>query len=102
MPYRVEPYQAIRHQNSKQRADAIPVFDHDEAGFYVCDRFNMVLHQKTWPHRVCGDVYNTWNYLFSVILINVFHVWLDLDIDNRCNVTFVQFCYDLSSNLGHT
>ena len=42
------------------------------------------------------DIANGWNYLFTTILLNVWHLWIDLDKQRHMAVTFKDFCESLA------
>ena len=83
----------------KRRNDyVIPMFDHYNIGFCVCDKYNRVLHGKTWPHRLIGDHRVFSNYMFTCILINTYHLWIDAGgrHEDRSKISWQEFCTDLA------
>eukprot|EP00957_Ditylum_brightwellii_P137697 10497097-Ditylum_brightwellii.AAC.1 len=77
-----------------------PTFDHYSLGFNNCDEFNKALHGKSWPHKH-GDKRVASDYLFTSILINVYHLWIDAALaGEKCkDVTWKQFCMDLAKEM---
>eukprot|EP00957_Ditylum_brightwellii_P156783 11933119-Ditylum_brightwellii.AAC.1 len=78
-----------------------PMFDQYSLGFNNCDKFNKVLHDKTWPHKLHGDKRAALDYLFAYILINVYHLWIDaVPAGEKCkDVTWKEFCMDLAKEM---
>ena len=42
------------------------------------------------------DIANGWNYLFTTIFLNVWHLWIDLDKERHMRVTYRKFCEKLA------
>ena len=86
----------VKKENKKD--SVVPLFDHYGVGFSLCDKFNTCLHEKAWPNILQGDKKVNFNYLFTCVLINTYHLWLDSARENedRSNVTWQEFCHDLA------
>ena len=59
-------------------------------GFSGCGNLNEVMHGKTWTycylrHKKAGN-----DYIFTSVLINYYHIWLNVD-KNIDNVSFIDF-----------
>ena len=59
----------------------IPVYDEYNLSFSTCDKFNKSLSNKTWPFKTgcrarSGLDGNTFNYFFSSVLVNTYHIHL--------------------------
>ena len=85
------------------RKGSIPVYDFYNAGFAGCDQFNRRMHDKTWPFdtrrtKMGTDIVNGWDYLFTTIVLNTWHLWINADLD-RMPVRFNNFCQALASSL---
>ena len=76
----------------------VPIYDHYGVGFSNCDKFNKVLHGKTWPYKVQGDQRAHSNYIFTCILINAYHLWKDSGNkdEDRNTVSWQKFCLELA------
>jgi len=95
---------AFRKFTGRTRKGSIPVYDYYNAGFSGCDQFNRAMHKRTWPFltRKCvmgTDKSNGWNYLFTVVILNVWHLWINADPENRKPVSYNNFCQALASSL---
>ena len=82
----------------RKKDNVIPMFDHYNAGFNACDRFNRVLHGKSWPYRLYGDHRVCSNYSLAFVLINTDHLWMDsgTEKENRKNASRLKFCTELA------
>ena len=78
-----------------------PMYDHYKQGFSNCDKFNKVLHGKTWPYRLNGNWMAASDYLFTCVLINVYHLWIDAgpSTANCKAVSWKEFCFDLAEEM---
>ena len=76
----------------------IPMYDHYGSGFSNCDKFNKCIHKKTWPFKLQGDKRVNSNYIFTCILINTYHLWIDSAHVNedRSSLQWQEFCHDLA------
>jgi hypothetical protein len=89
----------------KKRKDAesggIPMYDHYKMGFSHCNKFNKALHGKTWPYKLQGEQRIASDYLFTCVLINVYHLWIDAGPSgvNRKVITWKEFCTDLAREI---
>ena len=82
----------------KSKKHSIPMFDEYNVGFNVCDKYNRVLHDKSWSYRLSGDLRVCSDYISTCILINTYHLWIDAGGRNeaRREVSWLQFCTDLA------
>ena len=76
-----------RTQHTSGKRGCIPVYDEYAAGFAGCDNFNQIMHGKKWPFErkksaAGADYANGWNYMFTSILLNCYHLWVDSDYKN--------------------
>eukprot|EP00957_Ditylum_brightwellii_P165104 12570200-Ditylum_brightwellii.AAC.1 len=78
-----------------------PMFDHYNLGFNNCDKFNKTLHGKSWPHKLHGDKRVALDYLFTCVLINVYHLWIDAALagEKHKDVMWKEFCMDLAKEM---
>ena len=76
-------------------------YDNYKTGFVGCDRFNKLLANTTWPHVVKSDRQAASNYIFSSIVLNAFHLFLDGDPNNTENLTctYSSFCAELAKEI---
>ena len=74
------------------------MYDHYGSGFSNCDKFNKCIHGKTWPFKLQGDKRVNSNYIFTCILINTYHLWIDSAHVNedRSSLQWQEFCHDLA------
>ena len=88
----------FRVKREGKKDNVVPLFDHYGVGFSLCDKFNTCLHKKAWPYKLQGDKKVHWNYLFTCILINTYHLWLDSarKDEDRSKVTWQEFCHELA------
>ena len=69
----------------------IPVYNYYNTTFGGCDKFNSRMHGHTWPFRSGGHGRkgldgNGFDYLFTAMLVNIFHVWKqDSNLNPRDN-----------------
>ena len=83
----------------KAKTDHVcPLYDQYCAGFNGCDLFNRVMHGKSWPYKLQGDLRNALDYLLTSILINTYHLWIDArhPKDRRRDVKWCDFCTELA------
>ena len=95
---------AFRLFAAPTRKGTIPVYDFYNAGFAGCDQFNHRMHNRTWPFpvrrtKMGTDIACGWNYLFTTIVLNVWHIWIDIEPDTRMAVSFNKFMQSLASGL---
>ena len=79
----------------KAQSDHVcPLYDHYCVGFNGCDLFNRVLHGKSWPYKLHGDIRNASDYLLTCVLVNTYHLWIDAgnEEDHRRDVKWDEFC----------
>ena len=78
-----------------------PLYDQYCMGFNGCDLYNRCLHSKTWPYKQQGDICNGSDYLFTCVLINTYHLWIDAGRpeDNRRDVKWRDFCTQLAHEM---
>jgi hypothetical protein len=78
-----------------------PLYDQYCMGFNGCDLYNRCLHSKTWPYKQQGDIRNGSDYLFTCVLINTYHLWIDAGRpeDNRRDVKWRDFCTQLAHEM---
>ncbi|RMD66873.1 hypothetical protein D6817_03130 [Candidatus Pacearchaeota archaeon] len=90
---------------TKKREGEVLVFDVYKEAFNACDRFNKVMHGRTWPYRpsgktrgggCTGDRAASWNYLFTSLLINCWHLWLDKEHKTKEEKDWKEFCNELA------
>ena len=64
--------------SKRENDNVILLFDEYNAGFNTCDRFNKVLHVKSWSYRLHGDHKVFLNHIFTCSLINIYHLWINV------------------------
>jgi len=88
-------------ERRKKPQGRFPVWDEYKESFSGCDRFNKLLHKKTWPFRDGGGrdgavFKNGWNYLFSCTLVNSWNLFNDCT--NQEN-TYTEYCEKLAAQI---
>ena len=61
-------------------------YDYYKAGFGMCNKLNKGLANKTWPYFFKSDLHATSNYLFLCIVLNVYHLLIDVDYKNPSRI----------------
>jgi hypothetical protein len=89
---------------SKSQSQSIPIFDLYKLTFSVCDRFNKNLCHRTWPHKKGGKSTPgapgvQHDFMFSVLLQNVFNCYLSLNRQPPEDADFKAMCLELADNL---
>ena len=92
------------YKNHYRNENLPPLFFEYKTFYNGCDLFNKCLDSKYFPcsskrSHAGGDILANWNYLFTSILLNTYHIYLDLDYDNRKQINFKNFCVMLSEEL---
>ena len=91
-------------EKGKQPPNTIPIFDHYNAGFSRCDRFNQQMHGKTWPFK-CGGFNrhgmegNSMNYWFTTALVNGWNAHAATRPAGTPQQNFRDYCRDLAIEL---
>ena len=88
-------------EKGKQPPNTIPIFDHYNAGFNRCDRFNQQMHGKTWPFKSGGKNRhgmegNTMNYWFTTTLVNGWNAFAATRAQGQSDENFKDYCCDLA------
>ena len=88
----------FQKKKNKEKEEIVPMYDHYAVGFSNCDKYNRVLHGKTWPYRLQGDKRVNSNYIFTCVLINTYHLWIDSapKDEDRSKVSWFTFCHELA------
>ena len=81
----------FQQKKKKEKDDIVPMYDQ----YAVGDKYNRVLHGKTWPYRLQGDKRINLNYIFTFVLINTYHLWIDSGSkdEDRSKVSWLTFCH---------
>ena len=98
---------AFKKVSKSTKKGALPAFDHYKGGFQGCDNFNRAIHGRTWPFRSGsagkeGINGNIFNYHFTALLINTWHVYCALQKKQPKDVPFDQFTLKLAKGIVNT
>ena len=74
----------------------IPMFDHYSGVFGYCDHYNKSLAGKNWPYTIKDDYQKNGDFILTCLFLNVYHLWLDADFENRSGTKWNDFCGDLA------
>ena len=76
-------------------------YDDYKQGFVGYNKFNNCLANKTWPYFVKSDAHVASNYLLLSIVLNAYHLFIDVDYKNPCriNCSYYLFCSELAREI---
>jgi hypothetical protein len=77
----------------------IPGCDHFSATFNLCDKFNRRLNSKSWPRRCNTAEGQQHNFLLTLILVNVYHAFLDSQHIDPQNLDYQTYGLELADEL---
>eukprot|EP00957_Ditylum_brightwellii_P110827 8452918-Ditylum_brightwellii.AAC.1 len=95
----------LRTGFEKKKEDAesrgIPMYNHCKMIFSHCNKFNNALHGKAWHYKLQDEQRIACYYLFTCVLINVYHLWIDAGHSGvNCKVVmWKEFCTDLAREI---
>jgi hypothetical protein len=77
-----------------------------EASFALCDKFNLALVDKGWPHKYGGQTHTSeieasMDLIFTVTLVNVWNIWRSLNVAERDGVQFKEAMELLAIEIVH-
>jgi hypothetical protein len=86
----------LERLNNSKVSGHVPGFDEYELSFNVCDLYNRMMHDKSWPHRYSGKGYSSEyqagsDYLFTVAILNMWNYWRALDFASRSQLSYEEF-----------
>jgi len=88
----------------RTKKGTVPAYDYYNAGFAGCDRYNQRMYNRGWRHpirrtKMGTDIVAGWNYLYTTILLNCWHLWIGLKPEERMDATFKSFTAELARGL---
>ena len=95
---------AFKSKNKNKAALYIPIFDEYKATFSACDKYNFVMHNKTYTHQNGGGGNHgfdsaVFDYCFTESLINAHHAFLVTRRIAPTPISFKNFTMQLAVDL---
>jgi hypothetical protein len=90
---------AFTASEGNTRKGWVPGCDDFSIMFNVCDQYNRSLHEKSWPHRCQTAPQQQHNFLFTCILMNTYHAYLDAQHLRPENLDYKSFGEQLADEL---